>query len=33
MSAYQAYFEGKLENYEYPEEKIKESLSELPKVE
>jgi len=33
MSAYQAYFEGKLKNYEYPEEKIKESLSELPKVE
>ena len=33
MSAYQAYFEGKLENYEYPEEKINESLSELPKVE
>ena len=33
LSAYQAYFEGKLEDYEYPEEKIKESLSKLPKVE
>ena len=32
MSAYQAYFEGKLENYEYPEDKIEESLKELPKV-
>ncbi len=33
MSAYQAYFEGKLQNYEYPEDKIQESLKELPKVE
>ncbi|HEX68406.1 MAG TPA: TrpB-like pyridoxal phosphate-dependent enzyme [bacterium] len=33
LSAYQAYFEGKLEDYEYPEEKIKESLAKLPKVE
>ncbi|MBD3181885.1 TrpB-like pyridoxal phosphate-dependent enzyme [Candidatus Poribacteria bacterium] len=32
MAAYQAYFEGKLHNYDYPEEKIKESLSHLPKV-
>ncbi len=32
MSAYQAYFEGKLQNYEYPEDKIQESLKELPKV-
>ncbi len=32
MTAYEAYFSGKLEDYEYPEEKIKESLSHLPKV-
>ncbi|MGE5124066.1 MAG: TrpB-like pyridoxal phosphate-dependent enzyme [Acidobacteriaceae bacterium] len=32
MSAYQAYLGGKLEDYEYPEAAIKESLSHLPKV-
>jgi tryptophan synthase beta chain len=32
MSAYQAYFNGELEDYEYPEEAIKASLSKLPKV-
>ena len=32
MAAYDAYFAGKLQDYSYPEEKIKESLSELPKV-
>jgi len=33
LSAYQAYFEGKLEDYEYPEEKIRQALSELPEIE
>ncbi|MCX8082633.1 MAG: TrpB-like pyridoxal phosphate-dependent enzyme [bacterium] len=33
LSAYQSYFEGKLEDYEYPEEKIKQALSELPDIE
>jgi len=33
LGAYDAYFAGKLENYEYPEEKITESLKNLPKVE
>jgi tryptophan synthase beta chain len=32
MSAYQAYFSGKLTNYEYPEELVKKALTELPKV-
>ncbi|GAM08460.1 tryptophan synthase beta chain 2 [Geobacter sp. OR-1] len=32
MAAYDAYFSGKLEDYEYPEEAIKESLAHLPKV-
>lgn len=32
MSAYQAYLSGRLENYEYPEEAIKTSLKNLPKV-
>jgi tryptophan synthase beta chain len=32
MSAYQAYLNGQLVDYEYPEEAIKESLSHLPKV-
>ncbi|PTY06685.1 TrpB-like pyridoxal phosphate-dependent enzyme [Opitutaceae bacterium EW11] len=32
MSAYDAYLAGKLEDYEHPEEKIKEALHELPKV-
>jgi len=33
MTAYEAYFSGKLEDYEYPEAAIKESMSKLPKVE
>jgi len=33
MAAYDAYFSGGLEDYEYPEEAIKESLAHLPKVE
>ncbi len=32
LSAYDAYLGGKLEDYEYPDEKIKESLKNLPKV-
>ena len=32
LSAYDAYLDGKLEDYEYPDEKIKESLKNLPKV-
>jgi tryptophan synthase beta chain len=32
MTAYDAYFSGGLEDYEYPEEAIKESLAHLPKV-
>jgi tryptophan synthase beta chain len=32
MAAYDAYFSGQLEDYEYPEEAIKESLQHLPKV-
>jgi tryptophan synthase beta chain len=32
MAAYQAYFDGKLENYAYPQDKIEAALKELPKV-
>lgn len=32
LGAYDAYHKGELEDYEYPEEEIKESLSRLPKV-
>jgi tryptophan synthase beta chain len=32
MVAYETYLSGKLEDYEYPEEAIKESMSKLPKV-
>jgi tryptophan synthase beta chain len=32
MAAYDAYFSGELEDYEYPEEAIKESLAHLPKI-
>jgi len=32
MAAYDAYFSGDLEDYEYPETAIKESLAHLPKV-
>jgi tryptophan synthase beta chain len=33
MAAYDAYLGGKLEDFEYPEEKIRASLARLPKVE
>ncbi len=33
LSAYDAYLEGKLKDYEYPTEKIEEALKKLPKVE
>lgn len=32
LAAYDAYFAGKLKDYTYPEEKIKEALKDLPKV-
>jgi len=32
MAAYDAYFGGKLKDYEYPKEKIEQALAELPKV-
>jgi predicted alternative tryptophan synthase beta-subunit len=32
MSAYQAYQEGALEDYSYPEEAIEEALTELPEI-
>jgi tryptophan synthase beta chain len=32
MAAFDAYFAGKLEDFEYPAEKVKESLALLPKV-
>lgn len=32
MSAYQAYFDGKLEDYSYPDEEIRRAMEELPKV-
>jgi tryptophan synthase beta chain len=32
MAAYDAYFSDELQDYEYPEAAIKESLSHLPKV-
>lgn len=32
MAAYEAYLAGKLQDYEYPEEMVKEALSHLPKV-
>jgi len=32
MAAYDAYLSGKLEDYEYPEEKVKEALASLPQV-
>jgi len=33
LGAFEAYLEGKIEDYAYPEEKIKQSLEKLPKVE
>ena len=32
MAAYEKYLSGQLEDYEYPEEKIKESLGKLPEI-
>jgi len=32
MAAYQAYFDGKLEDYPYPEDKIKSALRDLPEI-
>jgi tryptophan synthase beta chain len=32
LSAYDAYFEGKLSDFEYPDSKIRESLTTLPKL-
>jgi tryptophan synthase beta chain len=32
MTAYEAYFAGKLVDYEYPAEKVKDALTRLPKV-
>lgn len=32
LSAYDSYFSGKLEDYEYPEEKVREALKKLPKI-
>jgi predicted alternative tryptophan synthase beta-subunit len=32
LSAYEAYFQGALEDYEYPEEKVKEAMTHLPEV-
>ncbi len=32
LAAYEAYLAGQLEDYEYPDEKVKEALKELPKV-
>jgi tryptophan synthase beta chain len=32
MSAYEAYLAGKLQDYEYPQEKIEDALKDLPKV-
>jgi tryptophan synthase beta chain len=32
MGAYEAYLDGELEDFEYPEEKIKEAMARLPKI-
>ena len=32
MAAYEAYFAGRLKDYDYPKEKVEESLSKLPQV-
>lgn len=32
LSAYDSYFRGELKDYEYPEEKVKEAMTHLPKV-
>lgn len=33
LGAYEAFLQGKLEDYEYPEEKVREAMTHLPKVE
>ena len=33
MAAYDAYFAGQLEDFEYPADKVREALARLPKVE
>ena len=33
LASYQAYFDGKLEDFEYPDEAINESISKLPDIE
>jgi tryptophan synthase beta chain len=32
LAAYEAYYSGKLTDYEYPEEKIKMALQDIPKI-
>ncbi|MDQ2969083.1 MAG: TrpB-like pyridoxal-phosphate dependent enzyme, partial [Actinomycetota bacterium] len=32
LGAYERYLNGELEDYEYPEEKVREALADLPKV-
>ena len=32
LTSYDKYYSGELENYEYPEDKIREALDHLPKV-
>jgi tryptophan synthase beta chain len=32
MMAYQAYFNGKLEDYEYPAEAVRDAMTRLPQV-
>ena len=32
MLAYEAYHQGKLEDYEYPDELVQEAMTHLPKV-
>ena len=32
MTAYEAYHQGKLEDYEYPDERVQEAMTHLPRV-
>jgi tryptophan synthase beta chain len=32
MAAYESYLDGKLEDYEYPEEAVKKAMTNLPEV-
>jgi len=32
MAAYESYLSGKLEDYDYPEEAVKEAMAKLPEV-